>query len=264
MKYVIDHDYHIHSHLSLCSNDPMQTAERILQYAKDYNFTSFCVTDHHWDENVPGASPWYERQDYDHISQILPLPAADGIRTLFGCETDLNMSLTLGMSPERYDNFDFIIIPTTHLHMVYNIDKNLLDTTERARIWTERLDAVLNMPLPFHKIGLAHMTCELTYPASHDGYIETMTKLRDDDMERLFSKAAKLGMGIEINAPCFNFENSETEVLLRPYKIAKACGCKFYLGSDAHFPNQLDEAIPLFKRAIDLLDLTEDDKFHAS
>ncbi len=262
MRYKIDHDYHIHSHLSLCSNDPEQTAERILQYAKDNSFTSFCVTDHYWDENINGASPWYQRQGYDHIAEILPLPTADGICSLFGCETDLNQGLTLGISPERYNKFDFIIIPTTHLHMVYNIDKALLDTSERAKIWSERLEAVLNMPLPFSKVGLAHMTCDLTYPASHEGFIETVTKLKGDDMERLFTKAAKLGMGIEINAPCFNFDDSEADILLRPYKIAKACGCKFYLGSDAHFPHQLDEAIPLFERAIDLLGLTEDDKFH--
>ena len=40
MRYKIDHDYHIHSYLSLCSKEPAQTAERILKYAKDNNFTS--------------------------------------------------------------------------------------------------------------------------------------------------------------------------------------------------------------------------------
>ena len=39
------------------------------------------------------------------------------------------------------------------------------------------------------------------------------------------------------------------------------CGCKFYLASDAHTPEQLNVATERFQRAIDLLDLTEDDKF---
>ena len=29
MKFVIDHDYHIHSHLSLCSNDPEENTVEI-------------------------------------------------------------------------------------------------------------------------------------------------------------------------------------------------------------------------------------------
>ena len=58
-----------------------------------------------------------------------------------------------------------------------------------------------------------------------------------------------------------NFSDEEEAVVLRPYIIAKRCGCKFYLGSDAHRPSQLDNAKAIFERAIDLLKLTEDDKF---
>jgi len=35
MKYVIDHDYHIHSYLSPCSGNPEQNAERICTQLKD-------------------------------------------------------------------------------------------------------------------------------------------------------------------------------------------------------------------------------------
>ena len=62
MKYVFDHDYHIHSQLSSCSRDPEQTTERILQYAKDNNLTSLVLADHYWDDAVPGASGWYQKQ----------------------------------------------------------------------------------------------------------------------------------------------------------------------------------------------------------
>ena len=37
MKFICDHDIHIHSKLSGCSNDPLQTVERMLQYAKENN-----------------------------------------------------------------------------------------------------------------------------------------------------------------------------------------------------------------------------------
>ena len=116
MKYIFDNDLHIHSKLSLCSNDPEQTPERILQYAKENNLKNICIADHFWDETVPGASGWYEPQNYAHISQSKPLPQADGINFMFGCETELDMNMTLGVSKENFDKFDFVVIPTTHLH----------------------------------------------------------------------------------------------------------------------------------------------------
>jgi histidinol phosphatase-like PHP family hydrolase len=45
------------------------------------------------------------------------------------------------------------------------------------------------------------------------------------------------------------------------FRIAKAQGCRFYLGSDAHHPDELLKARRIFERAIDLLDLRESDKF---
>ena len=45
------------------------------------------------------------------------------------------------------------------------------------------------------------------------------------------------------------------------FKIEKECGCKFYLGSDAHERHAFDGANEAFSRAIDILDLKEEDKF---
>ena len=56
--------------------------------------------------------------------------------------------------------------------------------------------------------------------------------------------------------------DEEMGKILRPFKIAKAQGCKFYLGSDAHSPEGFDTTKDLFDRAITLLDLSESDKFY--
>ena len=48
---------------------------------------------------------------------------------------------------------------------------------------------------------------------------------------------------------------------MRIFRTAKKCGCKFYLGSDAHTPKEFAGAIGRFEWAIDRLDLSEDDKF---
>ena len=262
MKYVIDNDLHIHSQISACSADPEQTPARMLAYAIENGLKTICITDHFWDESVEGASGWYKPQNYESISRAKPLPQSQQVRFLFGCETELNKDLTLGLSAEKFDLFDFIIVPTTHFHMSgFTISlEEASSPKSRADAWVRRFDAVLDMDLPFHKVGIAHFTCGLIAPA-RDEFLETLNLIPDAEIERLFAKAYELGVGIELNASGMNFADEETDTILRPYRIAKQCGCKFYLGSDAHHPNRFKNAKECFERAINLLELTEDDKF---
>ncbi|MBQ8208466.1 MAG: PHP domain-containing protein [Clostridia bacterium] len=262
MKFKIDHDYHIHSQISTCSKDPKQTPERILDYAQQYGLSKICITDHFWDETVKGGSSWYEPQNFEHVSAVLPLPKREGIDFYFGCETELNGEHTLGISRSTIDKFDFVIIPTTHLHMKNYTIRADATAEERAVAYVERLDAVLNMDLPFNKIGIAHLACGLIMP----GYAieKVLSLVSDEDLERLFKKSAELGVGIEINSADFRFSDKtpeQIEQVLRVFGLAKDAGCKFYLGSDAHHPKELDKAIPIFEEAAERLDLTENDKF---
>lgn len=263
MRFTFDHDLHIHSQLSTCSNDAEQTTERILQYAKDNGLSTICLTDHFWESAVEGASHWYEPQNFEHISQAKPLPQADGIRFLFGCETEMGMDMRLGISPERFDDFDFVIIPTTHLHMKdFTITREDYDNVDtKARIWEKRLDALLSMDLPFHKIGIAHLVCSLMERRSREQYLAFLDAIDGKEAERLFTKAAALGVGIELNSADMDFSDDEADTVLRLIRIAKSRGCKFYMGSDAHHPKELDKAAEIFNRAIDILGLEESDKF---
>ena len=260
MKYVFDHDFHIHSQLSSCSRDPEQNNERILKYAEDEGLHTIVLADHFWDETVPGASKWYSAQDYPHICQAKPLPQSDKVKFLFGCETEMDKNMTVGCSRERMEEFDFIVIPTTHFHMEkFTIaEENLATPQTRAQVWVDKLDALLAMDLPFHKIGIAHLICGLIWKGDRAKYLETLDSITDADMHRIFAKAARLGVGIEIN---MSYPDEERDTVLRPFRIAKEEGCKFYLGSDAHHPAGLDNARKKFERVIDDLELTEEDKF---
>lgn len=268
MRFVVDQDYHIHTGLSLCSLDPAQTPARVLQYAVDAGLNDIILTDHHWDETVPKCQPldFYDRQDYAHIAQSLPLPQKDGIRFRFGCEIDLDKTCTLGMAKEHFDRFAFVIIPTTHLHMDgFTIDVPA-SFERRAELWVERLDAVLAMDLPFRKIGIAHPTCCLLAGMLAGGvtwqdHIRVLDLLPESTLERQFRRAAELGVGIELNFTLERYTPEELPHILRIYRIAKACGCKFYFGSDAHTPADFLPARDRFERIVDLLELTEDDKF---
>lgn len=263
MSFRIDHDYHIHSLLSACSNDPEQSTQNILQYALDNQLNTLVLTDHYWDNTVPGASNWYKPQDFAWISQAKPLPQHETCRFLFGCETDMNYSGVIGVPESRFDDFDFIIIPTTHLHMpgfAYLAEDG--DTVEkRAAVFTRRFEQFLQLNVPYHKVGLAHITCPLIMP-ENDQYVKVLNCVTDATFAELFSGCAEKGCGVEINLPLRQLtDEAIRESCLRPYRIAREQGCKFYVGSDSHHPDGFDGVCDKFRLAAEILGLTEDDQF---
>jgi histidinol phosphatase-like PHP family hydrolase len=121
----------------------------------------------------------------------------------------------------------------------------------------QRNHALLDMDLPFHKMGLAHFTCTLL---SWDGIgtnDELLNSITDSEYAELFERVAASGMGVELNMSAAEASN---EANLRIYRIARERGCKFYLGSDAHTPTELSRAMTKFRAIVDALGLTEDDK----
>ena len=264
MKYKIDHDYHIHTFLSWCSSDEGQLPAAILEIAKARGLKQICVTDHYWDSAVLGASNWYAPQNFEHISKSKPLPQDENIKFLFGAETELTKNLTLGIPLRRFNDFDFLIIPTTHFHMNgFTVNEDEFRNNQKlAKLWIKRLDYLLDLPLPFEKIGIAHLACHLINNNTYEDYLETLSLIEESEMERVFTKMAKVGCGVELNKGDMSFSDSEKDIVLRPFKIAKNCGCKFYLGSDAHNPSAFNNFKEVFDRAITLLDLKESDKFY--
>lgn len=272
MKFIADHDYHIHSKISICSDHPEQTNERILRYAEENGLRKICLTDHFWDESLPARCGFYNQQGFERIKQALPLPQSENVKFLFGCETEMDRSFNVGVSEKLYDKFDFIIVPTTHLHFNAFVMEKVTDEPEyRAYLWVERFRKLLEKDMPFHKMGIAHLTCGLMLAgewesgalAGEKKYLSVLRLLSNDVYRELFEEAKKKGIGIELNIPPFeNMTEEELSEVLRPYRVAKEAGCKFYLGSDAHTPEELDGAMSRFDAIIDALELTEADKFY--
>lgn len=96
---------------------------------------------------------------------------------------------------------------------------------------------------------------------SREELLETISALKNEDLEGVFKKAAAKGAGIELNSNDMNYKPDEKQIILKPYLAAKRMGCKFYFGSDAHHPAELDMAKNIFERAIDDLQLEQSDGF---
>lgn len=264
MRYVVDHDLHIHSFLSACSRNPEQNPERMVRYARENGLKMVCVTDHFWDEDQGSGAPCYgEENVFDKKKWLGEIPQQEDVRFLFGVETELDRNMRLGLSREHFDAVDFAVIPTTHLNMVgLTVNRTEGDSTQkRANLWIKRLEAVLNMDIPFHKVGIAHLTCRTFAYWSRETELESYRKIPEIEIFRLMERAKEVGVGIEINSCSMIYTPEEEGDILRIYRIAKECGCQFYCGSDAHHPQELDRAMGLFQKAVDALDLKESDKF---
>ncbi len=263
MKFKIDHDYHIHSQLSLCSKDPEQTAENILKYAERNHFTEIVVTDHFWDSAAGAAKFPYDIQNYAHISSILELPQSNQVKFRFGCETELDKDFRLGITEATMDRFDFIVIPTTHMHMPgLTISEDDLAVERKAYLYIKRLNHVMSLDLPFYKIGIAHLTCQHIGINNWEEHLAVLDLIPDQEFEEAFAEIARKGAGFELNFTPGKYKGKDLERVLRPYRIAKAVGCKFYLGSDSHHPDALMGARNRFETIAKLLELKETDRFY--
>ena len=262
MKYVIDHDMHIHTRLSRCSRDPEQTPERIFQYAKLNGLKTVCITNHLWDSAVKACCETISEHTYEVLSSELPLPQSENVKMLFGCETDIDINGTIGVSDSLYEKLDFIILSTTHLHLKGFTVRENITLDERAKIYTDKLFDVLKWRTDLKKSGIAHPVTGHASPGIP--FNELYAKIDKGALKEAFTELAHRGAGVEINGKDFNFDGKSAErgaAVLEFYGILKDCGCRFYLGGDAHHPKALDEAPALFKNAVELLQLTEKDKF---
>jgi len=263
--FIVDHDYHIHSQLSSCSKDPEQTTAFILRNAKEKGYKRICLTDHFWDERVEGSSRWYAPQNYEHVCRSLPLPQEDGIEFLFGVETEMTKDNTIAISPERFDSFAFVIIPVSHFHMVgFSLsEEDAASDERRAEKFIEKLEALLAMPLPFHKIGLAHLANDTLGRRELDTYCKILQIINGSErLPAIFARAAEVGAGIELNTSCLDFRSSaEQDAVIKFYTMAKNAGCKFYFGSDSHHPGGFKKSKEVAENTVKLLGLTEADKF---
>lgn len=263
MKYAVDHDYHIHSFISACAADPLQVPENILKCGKEHNYKRIILTDHFWDSSraYRGKNLKYINNDFMSLASALPLPQAEGIEFLFGCETDMNGSFEMGIHEDLYDAFRFIIVGLNHFVPFNEIVDRNASYEERAGVFVKRLYKFLEFDLPFRKMGIAHITDKCIDTRAFEGHLHTLDLISDREFEGFFKGAKEKGLGIELNIEMKRYVGEDIQRVLRPYRIAKELGCKFYLGSDAHSLAGMQCRKEELELTVDLLGLNEEDKF---
>lgn len=248
MNEWITHDYHFHSTLSACCSDTHMLPSAALDNAVRCGYDSLCLTDHLWDSDVAGASEWYAPQNLEHVRSVLPLPRHENVRFYHGCETEYCGNAKLGLAREHFDVFDFVVIPTTHMHMTGFVrPEHVVSESQMAELYVERLEQLLRLDVPWEKIGIAHLT--------------TTRQLDEKRMMRVFDTIARRGTGIELNASSLKKWADHPEAWLRVFHMAKKAGCLFYSASDAHTVDNLHLVQDVLPGVTDALGLGSGDRY---
>jgi len=138
------HDVHNHSLLSSCCYDPVATVENFVNKARELGHKVFGISNHLWDEKVPGASGWYQKQMINYgleARNSVPKDTGD-VKVLIGTESEyLGATDTLGILAETGARFDYVLIPHTHTHMKNFVINEMPEVKEYRGLLREKVAA---------------------------------------------------------------------------------------------------------------------------
>ena len=254
----ITHDFHIHTHLSVCAKDSA-TVEHYRDTAKELGLKKLGFADHFWDETC--GEPWnnfYLRQGLEHVLELKKEIAAvdfGDVKTYFGCETEYDpRRQSAAITPAVAEQFDFIIVPNSHTHMM--MPKDFYQPYEKHKqFMIDAYNHIIDSDVSRYILSMAHPFEAVCCPYDNKILMKMMT---DDEYKYLFDRTAEKGIAIEINVSG-KCSQSEQEIVesepFRLYRIAKDCGCKFTFGSDSHNSsehNNYDNTCNLFAEKLGL------------
>ena len=237
------HDIHFHTNLSSCAKRESSLKE-MLKHLKESGVTTAGVANHTWDSKVPGASAWYAPQNVEHVLSVkeeykaLSEEERCGIKLYFVCETEYVGQGRVALKRESARLFDFVLVPAHHFHMKnFVCPVELEDAPGIRRLLLARFYECCNIDFAF---GIAH-----PFVVSTAGRLdEVISGISDREFASAFSCAAEKNKSIEINiSALYQKAASDADGLpaeyVRVFTIARECGCKFHLGSDAHEVSRL-------------------------
>ena len=230
------HDLHIHTSLSSCAKPTALAADYIVR-AKEMGLNTIAFTDHMWDSAVPGASKWYEPQNYEHICRLkAELPAADpSLKILFGCETECIMDGTVGISEEVASQLDILLVPHSHTHMKnFTIPAELReDDATHGLYLVKHFMHIIESPVAKYVTVIPHPFVAVGCPTAQN----VLNTIPASALEECCRAAAEKNIALEINTSCFSRMNEEeirSCAYVRLCEIARQAGCRFTAGSDSH------------------------------
>ena len=232
----IEHDFHLHTNLSVCAAREVTAADYVAN-ARRLGLKKIGFSDHFWDAAIDGANKFYQPQNYEHIIQLKPELEAlrcDDIQFYFGCETEYDpWRRGVAITEETAEKLDFLLVPNSHTHMM--MPKDCYEPYQKhADFMIKALYDILESPVSRYITAIAHPFEAVACPYPNGILIDLIP---DDDFRRVLDVMAKKGIAFEINVSSMqkkNHDEIERASQMRLFRLAKEQGCKFLFGSDSH------------------------------
>lgn len=229
-----NHDLHVHTYLSACAQ-PSATLEGYLNACLAQNIGTLGISNHAWDSDVAGVSPWYAPQNIAHVLQIRKeiesLTDCRDVHILVGCETEFLGKQHVGMTKAHAKLFDYVLVPHSHFHMGGFVRPYEVQSADALRelLITRFVESVqLDLGVP---TGIAHPF----YPHGFEELEEEiLSGISDQTYRDCLSLAARNQVSIEIHPCQLSPSTGEEQQWMRMLQIARSEGCTFHFGSDAH------------------------------
>jgi len=232
----IEHDFHLHTNLSVCASREVTAADYVAN-AKRLGLKKLGFSDHFWDAPIEGANNFYQPQHYEHIIQLKPeleQLRCDGIQIYFGCETEYDpYHHGVAITEETAEKLDFLLVPNSHTHMM--MPKDCYEPYRKhADFMLQAAYEILNSPVSKYITAIAHPFEAVACPYPNGLLIDLIT---DDEFKRVLDLMAEKGVAFEINVSSMRKKTpAEIERMsqIRLFRLAKQQGCQFIFGSDSH------------------------------
>ena len=257
------HDLHLHTGLSVCSPPDTRPADyaalcaqeglRVLGFSNHAYLPAVLEKRGH-----PGVTT------AAYLSSLRPQleeAASYGVRLLLGAEVEIFPRTGPSLPPEDAAGFDYVLLAASHIfNQAWAYEGfDLSDADKVRRVLVDRFLAACRLRYPC-PVGICHPL----YPICCPWEQEVVDGLSDACLNECFSAAREAGFSIEIHVCLTRPGTARNEEGLSPSYLrllaaAKACGCTFHFGSDAHTPGAFaGHHAPLW-RAAELCGITGED-----
>lgn len=274
---IINHDFHLHTSLSLCASRDA-SFDFFINKAKADGLNKIAITDHLWDHGVDGyqgrGGNFYEVQNFEHIMALKPEidrynRESGEVKVLFGAEAEYSFeNRRPAVTPAVAEQLEVLLVPNSHTHLT--MPKEFYHPYEKhAEYMIDAFMDIVNSDVARYITAIPHPFMAVCCPYDNRILIDLIS---DDSFKRCFSAAAEKGIALELNPNYLkknefegytrngNLADMYRDPALRMLRIGKECGCKFTVGTDCHgHAGDLDYSYTYLLAG--LLDLTEDD-FH--
>jgi histidinol phosphatase-like PHP family hydrolase len=237
-------DFHLHTYYSACGKRDMAPA-RVAAGFRAAGYEAIGFTDH--------LHPWIDPAIFDRLRHDLEQSRDQihGLDCYVGCEAEVIAPGTVTLDAKTAETLDFAIISASHFHLDHVSRPGDPSPAGVAAHYLRFFVDAIRCP---GASAIAH-----PFIANRDALgpvAEILPYVDQNGLRAALQEAAGRGVAVELSPKALS--SSNVDVLLDFYQLARECGVRFLIGSDAHSTERIASTSRL-ETLISALTLTDED-----